>query len=103
MSSSQRSETGNGAHLRVHGPTAVAGGVASPSATAAVLAATVLVGDRRAIVQEDGDVDTHDGDDAAHVQVHHKDPLEGQRTNVVVHHLRQAEGQHQQYQELAVH
>ena len=30
------------------------------------------VGDGGAVVEEDGDVDTHDGDDGADVQVHHE-------------------------------
>ena len=36
------------------------------------------VGDGGAVVEEDGDVDTHDGDDGADVQVHHEVRLQEQ-------------------------
>lgn len=69
----------------------------------AVAAATVLVRDGGAVVQQDRDVDAHDGDDTAHVEVHHEDALEGQGADAVVHDLGQAECQHQEYEELSVH
>ena len=34
-----------------------------------------LACDGRAVVEQDGDVDAHDGHDAAHVEVHHEDSL----------------------------
>ena len=33
------------------------------------------LGDGWTVVQQHADVDAHDGHDAAHVQVHHEDPL----------------------------
>ena len=56
-----------------------------------------------AVVQQHRDVDAHDGDDAAAVEVHHEEVLEVERPNLVVHHLDQAEGEHEEDEDLAVH
>ena len=40
-----------------------------------VLQLAGLACDGRAVVEQDGDVDAHDGHDAAHVEVHHEDSL----------------------------
>ena len=61
------------------------------------------VGDAGAVVEEDGDVDAHDGDDGAAVEVHHEEALEGEGRHLVVHHLYEAEGEHEEDEELAVH
>jgi hypothetical protein len=71
-----------------------------PLARLAVLAAAGTAA--RAVVEQYGDVDAHDGNNAAHVQVHHEDALEGERTDVVVHDLSEAEGQHEEDEELAI-
>lgn len=55
----ERAERGDGASLGV-----------------LVLGKVLLAGgDGRTVVDDDGDVDAHDGDDGAHVQVHQEDPL----------------------------
>ncbi len=52
---------------------AAAGGRALEGVEAVAVAAA---GEAGAVVQEDADVDAHDGHDAAHVEVHHEHPLE---------------------------
>ena len=61
------------------------------------------VSDTGAVIKQDSDVDAHDSNDAATVEVHHEEVLEIQRPDLVVHHLDQTEGQHQEDEELAVH
>ena len=61
------------------------------------------VGDAGAVVEEDGDVDTHDSNDAAAVEIHHEEVLEEEGLDLVVHHLDQTEGEHEQDENLAVH
>ena len=56
-----------------------------------------------AVVQQHRDVDAHDGDDAPAVEVHHEEVLEVERPDLVVHHLDQAEREHQEDEDLAVH
>ena len=60
-------------------------------------------GDTGTVIKEDSDVDTHDGNDAATVQIHHEEVLEVQRPDLVVHHLNQTECKHEQDQDLAIH
>ena len=73
MSSTKSSKAGHGSNLWISG---VVDGQVLPA-----------VGDARAVVEEDRDVDAHDGDDAATVQIHHEEVLEVQRTNLIVHNL----------------
>ena len=82
MRSSERSKTSDGADLRVSG----------------IVGREILTawGDAWTVVQQDRDVDAHDGDDAAAVQVHHEEVLEVEGTNLVVHNLYQTKGKHQQ-------
>ena len=61
------------------------------------------VGDAGAVVEEDGDVDAHDGNDAAAVEIHHEEVLEEERLDLVIHHLNQTEGEHEEDENLAVH
>ena len=56
-----------------------------------------------AVVQQHRDVDAHDGDDAPAIEVHHEEVLEVERPDLVVHNLDQAEGEHQEDEDLAVH
>ena len=55
------------------------------------------------VVQEDCDIDAHDGNDGAAVEVHHEETLEGERRHLVVHHLDEAEGKHEEDKKLAIH
>ena len=48
------------------------------------------------IVQQNSDVDAHDGNNAAAVEVHHVESLECEGGNLVVHHLYQTEGKHEE-------
>ena len=82
MRSSERPKTSDGADFRVSG----------------IVGREVLTawGDAWTVVQQDRDVDAHDGDDAAAVQVHHEEVLEVEGTNLVVHNLYQTKGKHQQ-------
>ena len=89
MSSTKSSETCHGSNL---GISAIVDGQ--------VLSA---VGDTRAVIEKDRDVDAHDGDDAATVKIHHEEVLEIERTNLIVHNLNQTESKHQKDQDLAVH
>ena len=52
------------------------------------------VGHTWTVVEQDGDVDAHDGNNGAAVEVHHEESLEGERWNLVVHHFNQTEGKH---------
>ena len=87
MSSPESSQTSNGSHLGVPG-------------VGQVLPA---VGHAGAVVEEDGDVDAHDSNDAAAVEIHHEEVLEEERLDLVVHHLDQTEGEHEKDEDLAVH
>ena len=87
MSSPESSQASNGAHLGVPG-------------VGQVLPA---VGDAGAVVEQDGDVDAHDSNDAAAVEIHHEEVLEEERLDLVVHHLNQTEGEHEKDEYLAVH
>ena len=89
MSSAKCSKTRHGSNLWISG---VVDGQVLPA-----------VGDARAVVEEDRDVDAHDGDDAAAVQIHHEEVLEVQRTNLVIHNLNKTEGEHKENQDLAIH
>ena len=51
---------------------------------------------RWTVVKQDCDVDAHDGDDAAAVEVHHEEPLECERRDLIVHHFYQAESKHKE-------
>ena len=82
MRSSERSKTSDGADFRV---SSIVGREVLPA-----------WGDAWTVVQQDRDVDAHDGDDAAAVQVHHEEVLEVEGTNLVVHNLYQTKGKHQQ-------
>ena len=83
----ESAETANAADLRVPGR-----GEVLPA-----------VGHARTVVQKDSDVDAHDGDDAAAVEIHHEESLEGEGRDLVVHHLDEAEGEHEEDKQLAVH
>ena len=87
MSPPEGAQTSDGTHLRVTG-------------VGEVLSA---VGHTGAVVQQYGDVDAHDSDDAAAVEVHHEEVLEEERLDLVVHHLDQTEGEHEKDEDLAVH
>ena len=87
MSSPESSQASNGSHLGVPG-------------VGQVLPA---VGHAGAVVEEDGDVDAHDSNDAAAVEIHHEEVLEEERLDLVVHHLNQTEGEHEEDKYLAVH
>ena len=89
MGAAQGAQTADAAHLRVPG---IVGGQGLAG-----------VGHAGAVVQQHRDVDAHDGDDGAAVEVHHEEALEGERWNLVVHHFDQTEGKHEEDQELAVH
>ena len=87
MGPPQGSQASNGTDLRVPG-------------VGQVLPA---VGDAGAVVEEDGDVDAHDRDDAAAVEIHHEEVLEEEGLDLVIHHLNQTEGEHEKDENLAVH
>ena len=87
MSSPESSQTSNGSNLGISG----------------VCQVLPAVGDAGAVVEEDGDVDAHDSNDAATVEIHHEEVLEKERLDLVVHHLDQTEGEHEQDEYLAVH
>ena len=91
VSSAECAETADAADLRVL--TSIMGGQLLPR----------VPGHPGAVVQQHGDVDAHDGDDAAAVEVHHEEVLEVERPDLVVHHLDQAEGEHEEDEDLAVH
>ena len=80
MSTSEGAEASDGPDLRV-------------SCVGEVLPA---VGDAGAVVQQDGDVDAHDSDDAPAVEVHHEEVLEEERLYFVIHDLDQTEGEHEE-------
>ena len=81
MCAPEGAEGDDGAHLGVvrrverHGVGARRHRAFQGVAAAADVAAAPA-GDGRAVVQEDADVDAHDGHDTAHVQVHHEHSLE---------------------------
>ena len=87
VSSAESAQTSDGADLRVPG-------------VGEVLPA---VGHTGAVVQQDGDVDAHDSNDAAAVKVHHEEVLEEERLNLVVHDFDKTEGEHEEDKNLAVH
>lgn len=78
MSPPEGSQTSDGSDLRVTG-------------VGEVLSA---VGHTWAVVQQHGDVDAHDSDDAAAVEVHHEEVLEEERLNLVIHDLDETESEH---------
>ena len=80
MSTTEGAEASDGPDLRVSG-------------VGEVLPA---VGDAGAVVQEDGDVDAHDRDDAPAVEVHHEEVLEEERLYFVIHDLDETEGEHEE-------
>ena len=89
MGAAQGAETADAANLRVPGIVSGQG--------------LARVGHAGAVVQQHRDVDAHDGDDAPAVEVHHEEVLEVKRPDPVVHHLDEAEGEHQEDEDLAVH
>ena len=90
VSAAEGAETADAADLRVPG---IVGGQLLPG----------VPGHAGAVVQQHSDVDTHDGDDAPAVEVHHEEVLEVKRPDPVVHHLDEAEGKHEEDKKLAIH
>jgi len=69
-----------------------------------LLGEVLLAGaDGGTVLQDDGGVDGQDGEDGAHVQVQQEHALEVEGQHAVVQHLSDAEGHHQQHDQLTVH